>query len=341
MNLHLALPDLLWPLVADRAVVANLPAPALELLLARGRRTPGAVTDIETWLLDSFAAGSGGAPFALRADGGDPAGGVWMRADPCHLHADRDRLLLADASTFDVEPDEAQALIDALNAHFAADGMRFCAPQPTHWYVQLRELPTLHTTPLRAARGRDIDALLPAGETGKHWHALWNEMQMLLYQHPVNDARELRGAPTINSVWLWGAGRDAAPARRPYARVRSDDSLARGLGMASGAAITGTPADAHQWLHDAGAEGVELVVLDQLALAADYGDAHAWRSALQALERDWFAPLLAALRGNRLAMLTLHACGTGATFDIETTRQDLRHFWRRPHALASYAGETA
>jgi hypothetical protein len=35
---------------------------------------------------------------------------------------------------------------------------------------------------------------------------LQNEMQMLLYTHPVNDARAARGVLPVNSFWLSGTG---------------------------------------------------------------------------------------------------------------------------------------
>jgi hypothetical protein len=35
---------------------------------------------------------------------------------------------------------------------------------------------------------------------------LQNEMQMLLYTHPVNDARSARGVLPVNSFWLSGTG---------------------------------------------------------------------------------------------------------------------------------------
>ncbi|HJV96354.1 MAG TPA: hypothetical protein VJ608_09975, partial [Albitalea sp.] len=36
---------------------------------------------------------------------------------------------------------------------------------------------------------------------------LQNEVQMLLYTHPINDAREARGELPVNSFWLSGCGR--------------------------------------------------------------------------------------------------------------------------------------
>jgi hypothetical protein len=78
-------------------------------------------------------------------------------------------------------------------------------------------------------------------------------------------------------------------------------------------------------------------VLDALRAPAAYGDAQGWAERLAALERDWFAPLVAALRAGRIGMVTLHAVGAGGALDVETTRQDLRFFWRRPRPVAGYA----
>jgi len=96
------------------------------------------------------------------------------------------------------------------------------------------------------------------------------------------------------------------------------------------------PDDGARWLQSAPGEGVELIVLEQLRAPASYGDAGTWGERLAALERDWFAPLRAALRAGRIGMVTLHAMGAGGALDAETTRQDLRHFWRRPRPLTAY-----
>jgi hypothetical protein len=264
---------------------------------------------------------------------------VWLRADPCHLRVGRDRIRLSDAAAFDLSREEAEALVESLNQHFGGDGLRFFPLQPERWYLRMEELPQIETTPLAAARGQDIDALLPRGPQAMRWQATLTELQMLIYQHPVNDAREARGDPEINSVWLWGAGRFEAPATRPFPRVRSRDPLAAGLVQASGGAIFPLPKNAEQWLHAAQPEGIELIVLDALATPAAYEETHAWREQIQAYERDWFAPLLDALLHERIGMLTIHAIGRSVNMQIETTRQDLRFFWRRPKPLAHYLPE--
>jgi hypothetical protein len=46
------------------------------------------------------------------------------------------------------------------------------------------------------------------------------------------------------------------------------------------------------------------------------------------LERDWYGPLLAALRDGRIGMLSLALPGRSSLLEVETVRADLRRFWR-------------
>ncbi|MCZ7563878.1 MAG: regulator [Burkholderiales bacterium] len=313
---------------------------ALERLLARGRRASRAGATLEVWLLERFGVGAAGdcpaAPYSLLAEGADPEAHWWLRADPVHVEVNRDSLWIADATLFELVHAEAESLVAALDAHFAPE-VRFLAAQPGRWYVRTARPGALATTPVAEARGRPADEHLPRGADAARWNALLNEAQMLLHAHPVNEAREARGAPTVNSVWLWGAGRYTAPARVPYGCVWADDPLARGLAQSAGAHHAPLPPSAPALLATAATGGVAAVVLDALRAPAAYGDLQAWRTALDALERDWFAALLAALRSGRIGMITLHVPAAGSTLEAETTRQDLRYLWRRARPLAAYA----
>jgi hypothetical protein len=336
MNVHLAVPDLFWPEPA--AVFPEQPAvrmSALETLLARGRRSAQGQTDLEAWCLARWRAPDGlVAPYALLADGGEPGAAFWLRADPCHLSVGQDRLTVVDATRFDIDRAEAAALVASLNRHFAHQGLAFLAVRPSRWYARADAAPAVPTPPLAAARGR---ALENRAGGAVWWRAIENELQMLLHAHPVNAAREARGELPVNSVWLWGGGRLAVPAASPFRRVRSADPLPAGLALAAGARALPLPEDAADWLRAAPNGGVDLVVLDQLREPAGYGDGARWLERLGVLERSWFAPLLGALRAGRIGMVTLHAMGAGGALDAETTRQDLRHFWRRARPLAEYA----
>jgi hypothetical protein len=336
MNVHLAVPDLLWPDRETRAAADPGPLAALETLIARGRRQRGVAPDLESWLLAVWQAGSAAA-HSLAADGGAPGDGYWVRADPCSLRVGREALVPVDAAMFEISRADADALVEHLNRHFADRGLVFHASRPERWYAR-GDAPWPHAAPpLAAIRGRPLAVHPGADANGARGAALANEIQMALHEHPVNQAREARSELPVNAVWLWGGGRFASPAARPFRRVRTRDPLAAGLALASGAAIFPPVEDAERWLRACGNEGVELVVLDALRDPASYVEIERWRERLAALERDWFAPLVDALARGRIGMVTLHAIGIGGTFDAETTRQDLRRFWRRRQPVSSYA----
>jgi hypothetical protein len=336
MNVHLAVPDLLWPDRDSRAAADPGRCVALEHLLARGRRASAPAAGLEQWLLAAWQT-TGPAAHALVADGGVPDDAWWLRADPCSLRLDRETVVPLDAAMFELARDEADALAGHLNRQLAGRGLALHPLQPERWYLRSDTPLGAAATPLPAARGKPVGVRPGAGGDEARLQALATELQMLLHDHPVNEARERRGEPPINAVWLWGGGRLECTAARPFQRVRTRDPLAAGLALGSGAAVLPLPDDAARWLRASGADGVELIVLDALRAPAAYGDAAAWRERLAALERDWFAPLAGALRAGRIGMVTLHAIGAAGGFDVETTRQDLRHFWRRPRPLASYA----
>lgn len=65
---------------------------------------------------------------------------------------------------------------------------------------------------------------------------------------------------------------------------------------------------------------------DRAHRCARVGDVGSWRGLLEVLERDWFAPLVAALRAGELASITLL---TGRRAAHRCTRRSVRRWWRR------------
>lgn len=319
-------------------------APALELLLARGRRSIGLPATLEDWYAGAF--GLAGTPLpagalTALACGLAPGAAYWMRADPVHLRADRDRLLLFPSQAFSLAPEETEPLAAALKP--LIDGkFTLHAPRPDQWCLRAEgENAAWNANPSAAAArppielaGADIDPHLPP----KQWLRLLTEIQMALYQHPVNTAREARGDPVVNGLWLWGAGRLPAAASLPkpgaWQSASADDPVALGLARLAGLRHRAPGAGAATWLERAPEDGRHLVILDELRGAQALGDAEALERGLRSLEERWFAPLLQALRSGRIGMLSVHVPEAGASF--ETARADLRRFWRRPRPLAAY-----
>ena len=233
---------------AAQAAVDGLDLDGLDRLLARAGHgtttTPAADASLEALAFRSFgyAAPPAGtdwpvAAFTALVDcGAEGGGGFRLRADPVHLRADIDDLVLFDASDIDVSGDEAAALARTVNDALGPHGPSIDAAHPHRWYVALDAPERIATTALSLAAGGEVSAAMPRGPDAPRWHRWMNEVQMALHECPVNLERERRSAVPINSVWPWGAGSlPAAPeASPPFAQAWSDDALVRGLAHRAG-----------------------------------------------------------------------------------------------------------
>jgi hypothetical protein len=256
--------------------------------------------------------------------------GCWLRADPVHLRLQRDQLvLLPDVG---VDAGEARQLCAALNEYFAGQGMEFFAPHPQRWYVRVDRLPDIETMPLSQAAGRNVHGLLPKGKEATRWHRVSNEIQMLLFAHPVNEAREARGELPVNSLWLWGGGVNVLP-QKAYDRVNSDEVLAEMFASAAGIPFAGW---SEQW-HDGKDRGRQLLVWTGLHSALQRGDLAAWRAALQEFETGYAQPLWQALRAGKISQLQVDVLGGDRVRHLLLNRADTWAFWRRARSFAEYA----
>jgi hypothetical protein len=308
--------------IADRLDPAA--SPALHRLLSRSRRRTLACPSPESWLCQQF--GLAAAPelpvgaLGLLGDGGEPGAQIWLRADPVHLQADQASLVLRAAHHLDISQAEASALAAALDRHFKPDGLRFLPLRADRWYVSVPAALDVHTRSARAADGRDIDPLLPTGPDAMRLHRWVNEAQMVLHDDPVNQAREARSALPVNSVWLWGAGTLPLVERRDCTAGWGDDPVLRGLCLRAGIPV-GPVRDGADWLERAG-PGEHLIVPD---------------CALDALERDWFEPLLGALRRRALDGISLVSLQDRRAGRFDLRANDLWKFWRRAAPPSSSA----
>lgn len=339
MHCELSVAGLLPPAEAA-AILEGLHLPALELLLARSRQRTDEALSLESWLAQSFdgdpeAEVPAGA-LTAAALGGEPGAAQWLRADPVHLKLNRDQLALVPTGAFGIEAAEAEALTATLNEYFS-DELVFLPLEAGRWCVRIERLTVedLRTETPASVAGRDVNRHLPRGGDAKRWHTLLNDIQMRLHEHPVNEAREARGEPAVNSVWLWGAGRLPASASAPWQSVTSDDPLARGYAQLAGLRHRPLPANADAWLERLPEDGRQLVVQDSLRLPFALDDFESWRARVVEFDARWCAPLVAALRAGRIGMLTVVVPDAAELRSFEATRNDLRHFWRRPKPLAA------
>lgn len=330
VQLTLFIPDLLPPPGAERAATGA--APVLRRMCGRGNLLHFPAIDSETWLCQAFEVEKQHdwpvAALTALVDGLAAESGTWLRADPVHLQLQRDRSLVLAAPALQITAAEAAALTASLNAHFAADGITLNAAQPARWYLAHAEAATITAPMLSAVAGRP----LPRAQLAGRWHRWLTEIQMLLHEHPVNAAREQRGAPVINSLLLWGGGHKPAVPGKHYSHVWSTDPLAVALAVQCGAEHAAAPGTAAAWLAaqtgKSAAETRHLVVLEQAHHAARYEGPEAWRHAVSALEDGWFAPLWSAL-GNTVSTLDIVTTDPERCLRVMLRPADRFKFWRR------------
>src|SRR5437660_7724191 len=148
------------------------------------------------------------APWLARAAGIDPGSRYWLCAEPVTLDVGRVEVRLAGVVS-DLGAADSIALLSSLRAHFASDGIEFLESGPGSWWVALAERQQLETSPPDAVLGRPLIAHLPRGADAARWRRWQSEMQMLLFEHPVNRVRENSGLRPVNDVWIWAAARCA------------------------------------------------------------------------------------------------------------------------------------
>lgn len=309
-HLHVILPDLLWPEPEELAHIGRAanPAPALATLLQHAAPSRGAQLAAEEQL--AALAGYPGAPLAplrLLGEGGDvQAKDWWLCADPIHLRLMREQMLAAASHTLQLTAAEAEALVALLNKTFADIG-QFHAASPERWYLRLPQPCAFPAPPLSRIAGRRLHDELPQGGEATPLLQFLIEAQMLLHTAPTN--RQRSGKLPANSLWLWGAGALEQITGEPsFDHAWGDDALLRGLARHAQRPCQSAPTKAADWLANA-ATGRHLLWLDHCALPTQADDGPGWQAALEQLETDWFAPLLAALDAGQLASLQISTSG--------------------------------
>jgi hypothetical protein len=158
--------------------------------------------------------------------GQEPAGQAFGWVNLCHWAMGREQATLSDPQWLQVRPQECEALLQDMRPFFQSEGIELQAMAADRWLACGPAL-DLPCAALDRVVGRDVDPWLPAGVHGRLLRRLQNEMQMLLYTHPVNEARSARGEPAINSLWFSGTGRlpphtgNAAAVHMPHTLTRA------------------------------------------------------------------------------------------------------------------------
>ena len=314
--LHLLIPYAACSSPGSQQALQGLQLAHLDRLIARLVPLEGDVGDDETLSAPHERAlaralglpgGAGRIPWAawhLHQQGRaqEAVDSAWAFVTPCHWQVRTDHVTLDDPAALQLDEAASRELLAVLAPWFVQDGITLHYDQPTRWLAEGAPLANLATASLERVLHRDLRMWLPDPQRAAHLHRLQSEMQMLLYTHPLNDAREARGLPTVNAFWLHGAG--ALPA--------------------AAAPVPGT----------------KITVHSELRTPALQEDWPAWVQAWQALDAGPVAALAAQAARGETVQLTLS--GERSAFTWHSAPRSLRQKIAgvfRPQRFADLGGQ--
>lgn len=275
------------------------------------------------WTWEQFG-GTGppvSAPYvaALLAQSAVPAA-LW-HCDPVHIALARDHLLVTALDDAPLRPAEEEALFDDAATTALGRGAQMHRWQG-RWFVAFDPPWQLQAVPLAAALDHSMQEAMPGGADAVRWRKLFTEIQILWHRHPVNEAREATGRPTVNGLWLHGGTAGALPALdSPFVQVVADDPALQAWALA-----TQTPAQALRPLPVLAAGDV-LVQIDSLVAAHRSQSWADWLAATAAVDATLAAiDAQVSARGGQIELLLF---GTHGFRRVMVATGDRWRLWRR------------
>ncbi len=213
---HLIIPYAATRSPMGRDTLARLELPNMQLLLKTLMRVHTEEDDPDQLCLDMPHERVLGRALHLPAVEGDwpwaalsqemPSNQPEAYFSPCHWQIGMDQVVMLNPDNLQLSEEESLSLLEAMKPFLTEDGLTVSYMAPTQWHVKGELLRDLHCASLDRVIGMNLNTWLPKSESAKSVRRLQSEMQMLLYNHPVNDKRSAQRQLTVNSFWVHGAG---------------------------------------------------------------------------------------------------------------------------------------
>jgi hypothetical protein len=232
-----------------------------------------------------------------------------------------------------LSPEEWLELEAGLESVLDASVVRYGGSSGPNAYLQATRPMRAQTVDPARVLGGDVHDALPSGPDAAPLKRMMTELQMWLYEHPINTRRQGRGALPVNGLWIWGGGELPASIETSALDVpalMSADAFATGLWRLIDAEPQPLPARLAAGelpVRSPSRSLVLAVTLRQLAGATD-------GERMTALDQSWIAPALSMLRAGTIRRLRLHL--NDRLFTV--SRRDLWQLWRRPRPWLELAG---
>lgn len=267
---------------------------------------------------------------------------TWLCADPVHIQINHDQLILVDKTYLDLTYEESLSIQTALNTFLKPDGIQFFMTDPAHWYLTIENktyLAGLETTPLQHVVGRHIESFLPTGAHAQYWRKLFNEIQMFLFNLPLNEQREANGKLPINSLWFWGQSESTSLHISPYHKnstIYSDNIFLHGIkNLTHQLDVQPLAETLNETILNSQNENI-YITLEALVPFLHYQDLEAYRQTLLAFDTAFFAPTVTLLQNRKIQQVEVIFLDKTRSLHYCLLPSYLYKFWRRSKTLPQF-----
>lgn len=234
----------------------------------------------------------------------------YLIAEPTHLRADRDRLLIAESEILQISEDEAKQIIDDINKHFEGEiELRYF--KDDLWILGCDlYLDDLVSYPLLDVIGENADDYLPQGRYRLKLHQLMNEIQMLLFNHNINQLRSEEGLVAINSLWFWNksVNNQMIDLGKLFSNNKSISTCITNL--------------------DIDITNCDSLLIDKAYYPQRYRDSFAWVQAVNELESKLMPLIINGLKSGNWSTISIWLPLINQTYQFEISRLSLYKFWK-------------
>jgi hypothetical protein len=155
----------------------------------------------------------------------EPRQAIWL-AELVHVAPSRDGAALLPARDLAITPGQSVALFQSAQSLMEESGFTAYPSGPQHWRLDLHQHSGSPSASPALVAMTAVNDWWPQDIAARPWRRLVNELQMLWFEHPVNQARAAQGLAPINSLWLFGGARpEQFPAAAQIMPCRVCDNL--------------------------------------------------------------------------------------------------------------------
>lgn len=309
-ELNIVLAGLTWQEVADyEYLYKELSVPKLSKLLSKANVTQHTGLSYSDFVYSNTKVQTGTTLATHYATQLNLSGfKSYLLAEPTNLRADRDRLLIAEAELLQLSETEAHGIIASVNQHFAGEVKLFYLREDLWLLGTNLDLHDLNSYPIVDIIGENVDDYLPAGVSRIYLHKIMNEIQMLLFEHEVNNLRHEDNLLAVNSLWLWDKKIQPLPCK--FGQVSQINANAENIKKLISTADCNT------------------LIIDDAYYPAKYRDSFAWVQRVHEIEEYLPEFIMDTLRAGKFKTVNIWLPQLLNTWQLSINRLDLYKFWR-------------